>query len=224
MKILRYNDLPKGGFAGLRERQLVIDRKMNRGQIHPTAADGIGNFVYMADANFMPKGQTGMHPHREVDVISVMVDGRINHAGSLKHGQQLSAGAVQVQRAGGEGFSHNEINPDNTENNMIQLWVLPEVQGEKADYKVYEPKNGQRLRIYGGDENQQDTFASHTLIDIVQPLTGELLEHKGDVMAYVVKGAAIINGEAIQSRTLVRDNGLNIKATADSKIILVYTQ
>jgi hypothetical protein len=43
-------------------------------------------------------------------------------------------------------------------------------------------------------------------------------------MAYVVKGAAIINGEAIQSRTLVRDNGLNIKATADSKIILVYTQ
>ena len=33
---------------------------------------------------------------------------------------------VQVQRAGGEGFSHNEINPDDIENRMIQLWVVPE--------------------------------------------------------------------------------------------------
>ncbi|WDD97488.1 pirin family protein [Thalassomonas actiniarum] len=224
MRLLHFNDLPQGGFAGLRERQLVIDPKMNRGRVHPTAASGIGNFVYLADANFKPKGETGLHPHREVDVISVMVDGRISHAGSLEHGQQLNAGSVQVQRAGGEGFSHNEINPDNKENNMIQLWVLPEQAGQKAGYKVYQPQAGQRMRIYGGNEGQEDTFASKTAIDIAQPLAGEQLEHKGKVMAYIVKGSASFNGKTVKPRTLVRSDGLTVKAISDSKIILIYVR
>lgn len=222
MKLLHYSDFPKGGFAGLRERQLVIDPKINRGRVHPTAANGIGNFVYMADANFLPRGSTGMHPHREVDVISVMAEGRINHAGSLQHGQQLDAGSVQVQRAGGEGFTHNEINPDSTENNMIQLWVLPERAGEKASYKIYQPQAGKRETIYGGKSNQSATFASDTMIDIAQPLAGEQLEHTGKVMAYIVKGSVVINGKTVRPRTLVRNDGLQIKAVTDSKIILIY--
>ncbi|ACJ30024.1 Pirin-like protein [Shewanella piezotolerans WP3] len=223
MKILNFSDMPKGGFAGLRERQLVIDPKINYGREHSTATKGIGNFVYMADANFLPKGETGMHPHHEVDVISVMIDGRINHAGSLKHGQQLNVGLVQVQRAGAEGFSHNEINPDDKENNMIQLWVLPETPGERADYKVYQPKDGERLRVYGGDRKQNETFSSDTQIDIARPFAGETLIHKGKVMAYLVKGRAVINGKAVQSRTLIEDDGLVIQTETDCKIIFIYT-
>jgi redox-sensitive bicupin YhaK (pirin superfamily) len=82
----------------------------------------------------MPHGETRMHAHHEIDVISVMVKGRIAHEGSLQHGQNLSGNDVQVQRAGGEGFSHNEINPDDNWNRMLQLWVLPEVPGQTADY------------------------------------------------------------------------------------------
>lgn len=66
------------------------------------------------------------YSHKEIDVISIIVEGGINHEGSLKHGQSLGTDQAQAQRAGGEGFSHNEINPDNKKNRLIQLWVLPE--------------------------------------------------------------------------------------------------
>ena len=224
MKLLKFENLPQGGFAGLRERQLVIDAKMNRGRPHSSAASGLGNFVYMADANFLPHGETGMHPHREVDVISVMIDGRVKHAGSLKHGQQLDAGTVQVQRAGGEGFTHNEINPDGKENQMIQLWVLPETSGERAGYKVYQPQSGQRERIYGGKASQNKTFASSTLIDVAKLKAGQELSQSGEVMAYLVRGSALINGQKVHQRTLVRATDFEFRALKDSHLILIYME
>jgi redox-sensitive bicupin YhaK (pirin superfamily) len=83
-----------------------------------------------------------------------MVEGRIAHEGSLKHGQEMSDTDIQVQRAGGEGFSHNEVNPDDTENRMIQLWVLPERSGEPAGYKFYRSKPGGMTRVYGGSTDE----------------------------------------------------------------------
>ena len=50
MKILHRNDLPLGGFAGLKEHRLIVDKKM--GPSNPDAWNGIGNFVYLADASF----------------------------------------------------------------------------------------------------------------------------------------------------------------------------
>ena len=83
----------------------------------------------LADAKFFPNGETHLHPHKEIDVISVIAEGRISHKGTLEEGTILHVNQVQVQRAGGEGFAHNEVNPDNKENRMIQLWVTPEKSG-----------------------------------------------------------------------------------------------
>ena len=86
MKILHRDDLILGGFAGLREHRLVTDSRVFGDHKRSEAWDGIGNFVYLADARFLPKGETRFHNHKEIDVISVMVEGRIMHKGSLEHG------------------------------------------------------------------------------------------------------------------------------------------
>ena len=223
MELLKYDDLPQGGFAGLRERQFVTDVQVFGERKNLATANGIGNFVYLADANFLPNGETGMHPHREIDVISVMVDGRIEHAGSLEHGVALESGMVQVQRAGAEGFTHNEINPDTSPNHMIQLWVLPDEAGEPAGYRVYSPEQGQRLQVYGGSKDQEERFYSNTSIDVAHLEKGQSLEHNGDVLAFLAKGSGVVNGEAIAARTLVRSNGLVFQAENDSQLILIYT-
>ena len=133
MKTLTFEQLPQDGFAGLIERHFVINQQLF-GRSKTIAFPGLGNFVYLADANFLPHGETHMHSHKEVDVISVMVAGDIIHQGSLGHGERLSAGSVQVQRAGAEGFRHNEVNPNNEQNHMIQLWVLPDEKDQPAGY------------------------------------------------------------------------------------------
>ncbi|MFT4924949.1 MAG: redox-sensitive bicupin YhaK (pirin superfamily) [Phenylobacterium sp.] len=224
MEILTFDQLPQGGFAGLKERQFVTDQRVFGNRKNPNAANGIGNFVYLADANFNPKGKTGMHSHREIDVISVMVDGRVSHAGSLEHGQELNAGFAQVQRAGAEGFSHDEINPDDSANHMIQLWVMPDNPGEAAGYKVYEPQSGDVARIYGGSKDQQDTFYSQTLIDVALPTANQTISHQGEVMAFLSQGHGEINGQAIQARTLVRVTDLEFVAHSDSQLILIHQQ
>ena len=101
MEILHRDSLKLGGFAGLREHRLVTDKRIFGRRAEPGTWDGIGNFVYLADARFLPSGETRLHQHREIDVISVMVEGRIAHEGSLEHGQQIETNDVQAQRAGG---------------------------------------------------------------------------------------------------------------------------
>ena len=223
MELLKFEDLPQGGFAGLRERRFVMDKNVFGARKGAATANGIGNFVYLADANFTPNGETGLHPHQEIDVISVMVEGRISHAGSLEHGQGLEAGMVQVQRAGGEGFSHNEINPDETENHMIQLWVTPDEPGEPAGYKVYAPKSGERAHVYGGPKNQDERFYSNTQIDVVNAKAGQTISHRGDVIAYLSKGSGVVNGKAVSARTLIRSDEIEFRAEDSAQLILIYT-
>jgi len=223
MEMLRYDDLPQGGFAGLLERQFVTDVRLFGERKKPVTADGIGNFVYLADANFQPKGETGMHPHREIDVISVMVEGQVQHEGSLEHGQGLQAGMVQVQRAGAEGFTHNEINPDDSPNHMIQLWVLPDEAGEPAGYRVYSPEKGSRVQIYGGSKDQNEQFYSQTYIDVANVDASQTINHDGQVMAFLSKGSGVANGEHVTARTLISCDGLDFKAETSAQLILIYT-
>ncbi len=222
MDILRFDDLHQGGFAGLIERRFVTDARVFGNSKESDAVDGIGNFVYLADANFQPLGETGLHPHREIDVISVMVEGRIAHAGSMEHGQSLESGTVQVQRAGGEGFTHNEVNPDETENQMIQIWVLPDEAGEPAGYKVYQPAAGERAHIYGGPKDQDDTFYSRTSVDVANVQAGQTVSQNGDAMVYLSKGSGTINGDPVKARTLIRASDIEFTADADSQVIVIY--
>lgn len=223
MDILRFEQLPNGGFAGLVERQFVTDERLFKNRKNPATFNGIGNFVYLADANFAPNGETGMHDHREIDVISVMVSGRISHEGSLENGQSLEAGFVQVQRAGGAGFSHNEINPDSSVNQMIQLWVLPDETGQPAGYKIYEPVTGELTHVYGGSKDQDQTFYSKTSISVANAKAGQNFAHQGAVMAYLSSGHGVINGEKIDARTLLRgETGIEFEAASDAQLILIY--
>lgn len=221
MEILRRDTLNQGGFAGVREHRMVKAPFA----FGPTANNdgswpGLGNFVYLADARFAPHGETHMHSHHEVDVISVMVEGRIAHQGSLGHGQDLNTHDVQVQRAGGEGFSHNEINPDTAWNRMVQLWVLPETSGQAADYKVYQPEDGTLSRIYGGSTTA-DTFPAKTQISVAVLRAGEQLSLDSTYLAYLTKGTATANGEIVQDGDLLRGDYLQIEAQDTVQLIVI---
>jgi len=222
MNILRRDDLERGGFAGLREHRLVMGPSAFGDRAAPGTWEGIGNFVYLADARFLPNGETGMHGHKEVDVISVMVEGRIAHEGSLEHGQELSGHDVQVQRAGGEGFSHNEVNPDTDENRMIQLWVLPEHPGEPAGYKRYEAELGKVARVYGGSADQDESYPAQTIIDVALLKQGQKITVASEALAYVTKGEGLANGQVVRDGDLVRSEGLSFEATQDVQLITVY--
>ena len=222
MKKLTFEQLPQDGFAGLIERHFVINQNYF-GRSKTLALPGLGNFVYLSDANFLPFGETHMHGHKEVDVISVMVAGEVEHQGSLGHGELLTAGSVQVQRAGAEGFRHNEVNPGDQQNQMIQLWVLPDELGEPAGYKVYQPKSGELTKVYGGEKNQQSTFNSTISISVSNTVEQQNITISGETMVYLCHGEADINGELINARSLIHDKfGITFTALTAGQAIFIY--
>ena len=224
MQITSRDSLKLGGFAGLTEHQLVMDPRAFGPHASPGSQPGLGHFIYLADARFNPHGETRMHGHREVDVISVMVEGRIAHEGSLEHGQELQTDMVQVQRAGGEGFSHNEINPDDHRNRMLQLWVAPETAGEPASYQIYHPAAGKITRIYGGsgDKDQQPVpLAAHTCLDIAHLEQDQKISAVGPALFYMITGSGLCGDQEVFEGDLIRGEDLTVQISSSAQVLRV---
>lgn len=225
IEILKRDGLHEGGFAGLKEHRLVKEPKVFGPQENSDGSwPGLGNFVYLADARFMPHGETHMHNHHEIDVISILVDGRISHEGSLESGKNLVANDVQVQRAGGEGFSHNEINPDDEWNRMIQVWVLPEQAGQPAGYKVYQPSAGEVTQIYGGEEGAGSAFPAKTNITVAVLNDGQNVNIDQSFIAYVTRGEGVANGQPVEEGNLLRGDALVFEAKSEVQLIVIHTE
>jgi len=122
---LHYDDIDITGFAGIRERILIMDPRQFGMKTIEGTWQGIGRLVYLAHAFFRPHGETGKHFHDNIDIVSVMTRGSIFHKGTLGDGETVSENEVQVQWSGPEGFHHNEINPLDNISGMVQIWMQP---------------------------------------------------------------------------------------------------
>ena len=222
IKILHYDDLPIGGCAGLKEHRLVMSPKLFGQFVNPGTWPGIGDFVYLAEAGLDPQGETTLHEHKEIDIVSIVIEGQMLHQGSLQHGQELEAGMVQVQRAGGDGFSHNEINPENSKNRLIQLWVLPEQKGAAASYKLYQLQTAKVTRVYGGSASQTNTIASNTVIDIALLEAAQEFELHKPFLAYLVTGSGKIDNQDVSDGMLFKGDQFCFKAYSEVILIVIY--
>lgn len=76
----------------------------------------------------------GTHPHRDMEIISYVVEGALEHRDSMGHGEVIRRGDVQVMTAG-SGITHSEFNPDpKTRMRLLQIWIVPEKRGLKPRY------------------------------------------------------------------------------------------
>jgi redox-sensitive bicupin YhaK (pirin superfamily) len=76
----------------------------------------------------------GMHPHHDMEIITVMVEGQLNHRDSMGHAEVLRAGEVQRMSAG-TGVVHSEINGGDTACRLLQIWIEPSSQGIAPAYE-----------------------------------------------------------------------------------------
>ncbi|MBZ2189949.1 pirin family protein [Alcanivorax sp. JB21] len=226
MHIITRDDLPLTGFAGLKERLYVMSPTQFTGKRLADTSEGLGHLVYLADAFFRPHGSTGEHHHRDIDIVTCLIRGRLLHRGSVGDGHVLSAGDVQVQRAGTTGFAHNEVNPDGSFNHMIQIWFQPAQSPVATDYRVHQPQPGCRTRVYG----EASPAAGMTWLDVM--ITGEddtlAATVSGPCLGYLVRGTAHVTehsaGVTGQARmaadTLFQAHDVSIHLAPDSYLLL----
>lgn len=225
MQMVYKRDLDLGGFGGLRERHYVMDRREFGDFRSDGAVDGVGNLLYLADAFFRPGGHTGMHEHHGVDIVTVLVRGELAHEGSIGDGYHLTAGDVQIQRAGSNGFRHDEINPSTDFNHVIQLWLAPVDGDGDARYRVVTPAPGHATSVYGDEDSG---FSNTTRVSVAPLRRGQQLQWRGDTQIYLANGQLWVHDgdatETIERETLVRLRDPHLTATHDSLAILVSCQ
>lgn len=93
-----------------------------------------------------PDNGFGMHPHKEMEIVSIVLDGELKHEDSAGHTATTTFGEIQRMSAG-TGIFHSEVNPSK-ENpvNFLQLWFLPDTENlnpsyEKSAYSISDLKN-----------------------------------------------------------------------------------
>ena len=101
---------------------------------HDPAWMGFGPLRVINDDTIAAGLGFGLHPHRNMEIITVVVDGRIDHGDSMGHSQVLRCGDVQRMSAG-SGLLHSEINRGDQPCRMLQIWIEPSQIGLPPSYE-----------------------------------------------------------------------------------------
>lgn len=107
---------------------------------NPTQS-AFGTLVAFND-DFVESGKGfGIHPHQNMEIISILLKGKMNHKDSMGYSSIIEAGGVQIMSAG-EGLFHEEYNVGDEEVNFLQIWIQPKLQNIKPQYQQrYFPKS-----------------------------------------------------------------------------------
>ena len=100
---------------------------------HDPAWMGFGPLRVINDDTIAAGRGFGMHPHRDMEIITVMVDGQLNHHDSMGHSEVLRAGEVQHMSAG-TGVVHSEMNGSEQACRLLQIWIEPSQVGLSPAY------------------------------------------------------------------------------------------
>ena len=109
------------------------------------------------DDNVKPNSGFGTHPHRDMEIFSYIVAGKLTHRDSAGNHEVLSRGHVQCISAG-TGLTHSELNEQNNWCRFLQIWILPEVKNLPVRYDLqkfsFEDRNNKLLQIISGSKNK----------------------------------------------------------------------
>jgi len=171
------------------------------------------------------------HSHRDMEIISYVVDGALEHEDSMGTSSIIRPGEVQRMRAG-TGVTHSEYNHSATEPlRFLQIWVIPEERGLTPGYeqKFFGDERRGKLRLVasrdgaeGSLQIQQDLAMFASVLEDGQSIAHELPEGRG-AWLQIVRGTVSVDGVELAEGDGASFNGahtINIKSLGDSELIL----
>ena len=183
---------------------------------------GFGPLLVINEDRVAPGQGFGNHSHRDMEIISYVLEGALEHKDSIGTGSVLHYGDVQRMSAG-SSVRHSEFNGSKTAPvHFLQIWIQPNVTGIAPSYeeKHFTPETKQgRLRLVASNDGREDSVLIHQDAALYAALLGphDHLEHglapgrTGYV--HVIRGQVTVNG-------LVLAGGDALKLSAEAVIVL----
>jgi len=163
---------------------------------------GFRDLRVINDDSVSPGMGFGKHPHRDMEIISYVLDGELEHRDSMGNGRVIKPGDFQYMAAG-TGVVHSEYNPSKQNPvHFLQIWILPAkpAYGEKACAKAVPGKLHLIASKSGRDDSiriNQDTDLWLTRFTDGQTVTHELKPER-HAWVHVAEGEVTLNGKALK--------------------------
>ncbi|MCI0355585.1 MAG: pirin family protein [Acidobacteria bacterium] len=173
-----------------------------------------------------------MHAHRDMEIITYVLEGALEHKDSLGNGSTIRPGDGQRMSAG-TGIRHSEANASKTDPiHLLQIWILPEKKGLAPGYeqKSFPPEEKRgRLRVIAARDGRDGAVTIHQDVSLYASLLapGQQVEHQLDpgrhAWLQVARGAVTLNGTKLDQGdgAAVSDEGkLTISAGQEAEVLL----
>jgi redox-sensitive bicupin YhaK (pirin superfamily) len=184
------------------------------------------------DDRVAPGRGFGTHPHRDMEIISYVLEGAIEHKDSLGTGSTIVPGDVQRMTAG-TGVLHSEFNPSKSEPvHFLQIWILPEKTGLAPGYeqRTFAPEETSgKLRLVASREGRDGSITVHQDMQLFAGKLGKgerahlELSPGRKAWVQVASGAVSVNGSQLaegDGAAVERENKLEIIASGPSEVLV----
>ncbi|MCC7233142.1 MAG: pirin family protein [Bacteroidia bacterium] len=176
----------------------------------------------------------GTHPHNDMEIITIILEGALQHKDNMGNGSVIRSGDVQVMSAG-TGVLHSEFNPlEKERTNLFQIWIFPKENGIKPRYdqKAFDPeeqKNTIQTVASGFKSNgelyiHQDAAISMSTLDGGRSLDYTFRKNGNGAYLMVVNGIVTVDNNRLERRDAIgiSDTGtFSIHAQENSQVLII---
>jgi hypothetical protein len=179
-----------------------------------------------------PKMGFGTHPHRDMEIITYILAGELEHKDSMGNGSRIRPGEVQRMSAG-TGVTHSEFNPSLTDPvHLLQVWILPERKGITPSYEQREFPAAERrgkFRLIASRDGREGAVTIHQDAEVYSALlesdekVSYSLKPNRHAWVQVARGAVTMNGHPLNAgdgAAVSQEEILEIQAGKSSEILL----
>jgi len=168
---------------------------------------GFRSLRVINDDLVMPGMGFGTHPHRDMEIITYILSGALQHKDSMGNGRIIRPGEVQYMAAG-TGIQHSEFNPSKDEAvHLLQIWIVPERRGLKPHYAEKSLANAPlgRFNLVVSKTGREDSVAINQDADLyVAKLeagneASHALKSSRHAWVHVAEGEVKLNGDTLSA-------------------------
>ena len=192
---------------------------------------GFRSLRVINDDLVMPGKGFGTHPHRDMEIITYILSGALEHKDSMGNGRVIHAGEVQYMAAG-TGVRHSEFNPSKDEAvHLLQIWIQPDRKGVMPRYaeKSLQDAAAGTLHLVTSKTGRDSSIAIHQDADLwlAKLSEGNRVEHKlapgRHGWVHVAEGEVSLNGKKLvggDAAAVSDESALALSATRPSQVVL----
>lgn len=192
---------------------------------------GFRSLRVINDDQIAPGGGFDTHPHRDMEIITYMLDGQLQHKDSMGNGRVIQPGEFQYMAAG-TGVSHSEFNPSKENSaHLLQIWMHPDKRGYEPRYAERDMKTADTgvLNLVASNSGRDGSFEINQDADLylARLKSGDKVVHElkplRHAWIHIAEGDVEINGETLSSgdgAAVSEEEALTFTGKGDSQVLM----